>query len=229
MKAISTKAKLILGIIVFTFLLTISVIPDAKGEEVQDDSIHTYAYRTTRSITEGPGDQMGCMTSGISYTFWFDVYYTGNVDDDERVTELVLNIQQGSSWVEVGGVAWSYNSTGDPMSYAFTGSGDNIDVPYSGKNGPGQLTRSEPHTTIRCTFVTGGSLGQQFYYQIWGIAYKFTDGQPYQPASFSTCYFWYEICYVPNGVPEFPVELPVMTSLGFALLYGVRRRQLNAH
>jgi hypothetical protein len=215
------------AIALLVFLVSISLV---KAPE-ESFSIHPYDYGTTISYTDTPGKKIGCLTSGTLHTLWVDFYYYGNGDQDQRLTSLTMEVGNGineDSYVPVAfSVTWEYSIDGEVTWHSYSGTGD-IDVPYSGKNGGGLLQTSDPHATVKLTFPVSGSLGQTFYYRIHFTSQYYGGNKAGQQGNSGNHYFWYEICHVP-GVPEFGIELPLITSAGFVIAYATRRRRLGKY
>ncbi len=217
------KTKSLLSIIALMIFLNIAIgssIRGVKAEGVDLDTIHPMQYNYVDpdtgklvSRTSPPGEKIGCLTSGIPHIFYVDFYST---KENEKITSLALQSGDGTneeSYSTVGfSVTWEYFDGASWISYS--GAGD-IPVPYSGEGNVGNLQLTDPHLTVRVTFPVSGSLGQLFYFRI-----HFT-GVP----NSGNHYFYYDICNVPSGVPEFPVDLPVVTSIGFTVVYAVRKKR----
>ncbi|MEM3665876.1 MAG: hypothetical protein QW222_02195 [Candidatus Bathyarchaeia archaeon] len=204
----------------------------AQEEVEEGHTIHAFAHFTTTSYTSPPGRQEGCCVACSDTPFLIDFYYFDNSDNDQRITSLTLQAGDGANEGSYEGNnvgfshTWFYRYYNG---YAFTtdwipysGTGD-IDVPWSGKTGVGQLTGYEPRVVVLVRFHITGDLGDRFYYRVHFTSYKYGTGKP---GNAGNHYFWYEICRPPYEVPEFQLQLPVITMLGTVAAYVVRRRKL---
>ena len=187
-------------------------------------TIHPFQHGTTISRTSvRDGEKIGCLTSGTYYTLYIDFFYVDQGDNDQRINSLSFQSGDGineASYADVGfAVTWEYSTNGGSSWNSYTG---DIDVPWSGENGVGNVDVTDPHAIVRVTFPVTGSLGDKFYYRVHFSTYYHIEGNP--PGNSGNHYFWYEICNG-VGVPEFQMELPLMTLLGAIAVFMIRRRR----
>jgi len=208
------RKSLCIGILMSMVLVLLVTVQFATASS-DGHTIHPFQYGTTISRTSPPGEQLGCLTACTDYTLYVDFYYVDTADVDQQITSLTF--ETGGGTPVAFPVTWGYTIDGGTNWFPYSGTG-NIDVPWSGKNAPGQLDGTEPHATVRVTFHVSGSLGEEFYYRIHFTSIYYNDG----PGNAGNHYFWYDICGVPE-VPELSLATPLATSLGTILLIATQK------
>jgi hypothetical protein len=228
-----TKSKALIMLSLASALLLIATLTaNTLAVEEESHTIHPFAHFTTTSYTDPPGIQEGCCTACSDAAFLIDFYYCDNRDNDQRITSLTLQSGDGSYEHSYKNVSFSHTwfyRYYDGNAYTtdwipYSGNGD-IDVPWSRKTGPGQLTGNEPRVVVLVRFHITGKIGDKFYYRVHFTSYKYGKSIP---GNAGNHYFWYEICHVPT-VPESQLELPVITMFGAAAAYIVRRRKITKY